>query len=100
MTRGVSITKEQLLEVYVVRGLTAPEAAAELGVHYQTIHNLLRRYDIPRRKTGVRRDPALVAQRDALLLKDFDAGKPVTAIARRFRLSRQGVYDVLKRHGR
>ena len=94
------ITKEQLLDVYVTRGLTAPEAAAELGVHYQTVHNLLRRYDIPRRRTGVRQDPALVAERDALLLKDFDEGKTVAGIARRFKLSRQGVYNILKKRGR
>jgi transposase len=94
------ITKEQLLDVYVTRGLTAPEAAAELGVHYQTIHNLLRRYDIPRRGTGPRQDVALVAERDALLLKDYDSGMTVSGIARRFKLSRQGVYNILRRLGR
>jgi len=94
------ISKEQLLEAYVERGLSAREAAVELGVHYQTIHNLLRRYEIPRRKTGVRQDPALVAQRDDMVLAEFDAGKTVTGIARRFKLSRQGVYNILRRRGR
>ena len=100
MSRDVTLTKEQLVDAYVTRGLTAQEAAAELGVHYQTVHNLLRRYGIPRRKTGARQDPALVAQRDGLLLKDYDAGMTVSGIAKRFKLSRQGVYDILKRRGR
>lgn len=93
------LTKEQVIDAYLEKGMTIHEAAAFLGVGPATFERYLRRFGIERRRQGTlgKKTGAPYQKRDAMLMRDFEAGKPVAEIADKFRLSRQRVHVILKR---
>ncbi len=46
--------KKYLVEEYVVKGKTYREVAKDIGVGLDTFHHLLKKHNIPARKTGKR----------------------------------------------
>ena len=101
------ITKEQLVELYVVQRKTMVRVAYELGIYKDTLRRLLMHYEIPLRSKPVLHPNTVAYNSDIKkcasargrhILEMLEKGMTYPQIAKREGVSRNRIYQIVRRY--